>query len=157
VRLPTEVLVRRLGLNVVAVPYSGSNQYFLGLMTRDVHMGFVSEGALGTFGDKFRVLAVTGATRHAKFPNVPTFAELGFAQIPGITNSLNVRAATPRPIIDRLHAAAMSALRQPAVRTRLAQMQYDILDQSPEEAAKGLADLGKFFAETARQIGLQPE
>ena len=82
---------------------------------------------------------------------------MGLGQIPGFSFSLNVPAGTPEPIVNKLHSAASRALMQPEVRAQYAKLKVEVLNQSPEAAARKLADQGKFFTDIAKQIGLQPE
>ncbi len=61
-----------------------------------------------------------GDKRLATLPDVPTFAEAGFADAQVISwYVIAVRAGTPAPIVERLHASAMKALQDPATRDRL--------------------------------------
>jgi len=73
-------------------------------------------------------------TRLPELPNVPTMAEQGF---PGIgTNAwqaLFAPAATPKPILDKLHAAVVAALSKPEMKEALAkQMMTVAVSASPQ-------------------------
>ena len=60
---------------------------------------------------KLKVLAVWGAARSAIFPDVPTIAESGFAGFEAsVWYGLVAPAATPKPIIAKLHAEQLGAL-----------------------------------------------
>ena len=53
-------------------------------------------------------------------PEVPTFSEAGFADAQVMSwYTIAVRAGTPAPIVERLHASAMKALESPETRDRL--------------------------------------
>jgi tripartite-type tricarboxylate transporter receptor subunit TctC len=69
---------------------------------------------------RLRALAVLSAQRSGLLPDVPTIAESGF---PGFEASvwygLRAPAATPKPVLARLTAAALAAARSPEVRQRL--------------------------------------
>ncbi len=155
--LPTEALARDLGIRVVRVPYSGGGPFLQALVSGEVHLGFAAGSSFISSGDKLRVLAVTGESRSARFPDAPTFKELGQPRIPGFTVSMHVRAGTSRNIIEKLNAAAASALQSPSVREQFAKLQLDVLGGSPESADRRLADAARFFSETATQIGYQPQ
>ncbi len=157
VRLQTDALMRELGLNVVYVPYRSGPNYIQALATNEIQLGFMSESSAISIADRSRVLAVTGARRSEAFPNAPTFAELGMPGVMGVAYSLNLRAGTPKPIVDRLQAATQQALRVPEVRTALAKMGLDAVAQSSEVAAKRLADEARMFAEVAKRAGIKPE
>ena len=157
VRLPTEAMLRALKLNVVHVPYNGGGPYLNALVSGEVQMGLVAESQATSFGERFRVLAVTGGQRLGSLRDVPTFSELGLPQITGLSFSLNVAAGTPAPIMTALHAAAAQALQHPEVRAQFAKIQMEVTALSPEAAARNLAAEGRLFSEIARDIGLQPQ
>ena len=112
--LACELLAAEAKLDVVHVPYRGIAPAVTDLLGGRVHfvvadvpvlMPHITAGTL-------RPLAVTTANRVASLPDVPTTAELG---MPSVVSDnwygLGVPAATPRPIQDALHAAALEALR----------------------------------------------
>jgi tripartite-type tricarboxylate transporter receptor subunit TctC len=95
----------RTGLTSLNIPYKATPQTLPDLMSGQ--LDFVVGD--GTFinqqikGGKIKLLATTGPTRSASFPNTPTMAEAGF---PGYELTawwgVVVPAGTPRPIVDRL-------------------------------------------------------
>ncbi len=157
VRLLSEALIRAAGLNIVYIPYKEGGAYIASVAGGEVQMGFMSEGSAIGLGERFRALAVTGAARRPSFPAAPTFAELGHPQLRGVAYSLNVAAGTPKAIIDRLNAAATQALAQPGVKAQYAKMRLTIVGDSPEAAAKFLADLAKTYADIARSAGIEAQ
>ena len=157
VRLLSEALIRAVGIHVVYIPYKEGGAYITSVGAGEVQMGFMSEGSAIGLGDRFRALAVTGATRRATYRDAPTFAELGHPEIRGVAYSLNVAAGTPKPIVDRLNAAASIALQQPEVRAQYGKMRLDVVGGTPEEAARILATMAKTYAEIAKNVGIQAE
>jgi tripartite-type tricarboxylate transporter receptor subunit TctC len=156
-RVQMEALIRELGLNIVHIPYSGGGPAVQGLVAGQVQLGFLAESQVNSLGGKIRTLAVTGDARSKNFPDVPTFRELGYPQLRGVSMLLNVPAGTPKAAIDKLHAAASKALQQADVRARFEKAGFDVVEQSPEAAAKSLVEASRFFAEVARKAGIQPE
>ena len=152
-----EALLQDLGLKVIHIPYSAAGPYVLALLSGDIHMGFVGETTVASYGEKFRVLGVSGNQRSLNYRDSPTFAELGRPFIPGLSYTLNVRADTAKPTIDALYSAASRALRQPELRAQLAKLQLDITSESPETAAKNLVAAGRLYAEIAKRIGILPQ
>jgi len=157
VRLPLEALAGAAGVRLVHVPYVGGGPYMQALVANEVQVGLIPESVAKTFGERFRPLAVTGQRRLAAFPDVPTFNELGFPQIKGLAYSINMPAGVPKPVVDRLYAAASAALRDPDTRAAIAKMGFEVLEQSPEVAAKALADEAAFLSDVAAKIGLKPQ
>ena len=83
---------------------------------------------------RVKALAVTGSQRSRLLPDLPTIAEAG---LPGYGASgwygLLAPAATPRPVIGRLHAEAVKALRLPDVVERLSGQGAEPVGNTPED------------------------
>ena len=157
VRLPTEALVRDLGLNIVYIPYSGGGPYYSALVAGDVQMGLADEGTAISFKEKLRALAVTGAQRSPRMADIPTFAELGNLGVRGFIFQLNVRVGTPRTAIDRLYGATSQALQQPEVKLSASRVLFDIVNDTQESALRRLQVEGAFFSDIAKKMGIRPE
>ena len=80
----------------------------------DFAAGFYSEIEALTSGGRLVPLAVYGPQRLPKFPNVPTMAEAG---LPGLElpsfSGFFVPVGTPAPIVARLHAELLAAMKTP--------------------------------------------
>ena len=139
------------------VPYSGGSAYVAALASGEVQMGIGGEGTAMSFGEKFRPLAMTGEKRREKLPEVPTFAEVGFPQITGVSYSLNSPAGVPRATVEKLHGAAARALQQPEIRAQFAKLTLDVTAQPPDAAAKRLAGEARIFSTIAKEIGVEPK
>lgn len=157
-RLLAEVILRDKGLNAAFIPYSSGSAFALAqLGGSEIHFGLNSEAVVLAWGDRFRVLAVTGQRRSATYPDAPTFAELGFPQIPGLAYALSARAGAPAPILEKLRAAASRALQSPEVRATYAKAYLEIVEQAPAQATQALQEKGKLFSDIGKQIGFKPE
>jgi tripartite-type tricarboxylate transporter receptor subunit TctC len=106
--LSSEYMKQRYNLDITHVPYKSSPQAVADIAAGHVSMAFAEAGAsLPLIKDgKLRALAVSSTDRLPSLPDVPTFAEA--AQAPDFEavswHVLLVPAATPKPIVDRLHA-----------------------------------------------------
>jgi tripartite-type tricarboxylate transporter receptor subunit TctC len=142
---------------VVHVPYTGGGPYLQALASNEVQLGLVpSLSAMNTFGSRVRALAITSPKRIPSLPDVPTMTELGFPQIKGLAYSLNAPAGTPRFALDKLRSAAQKVMQEPDFKSRIDKMGFEIIEQSPEVAAKALADEARFLADVAKKINFQP-
>lgn len=155
--LQTEGLVRALSLNATHIPYSTTAAFIVGIVSGDVHIGFMSQSSLSPVAAKVKVLGITGKQRASALKDVPTFAELGHPQMKGVSYALSAPGATPKSVVDKLYRAASLALREPEVRARFDKAKVDIVEQAPEEATKSMAEEGRFLAEVAKRIGLKPD
>ena len=157
VRLVMEIILRESGIDVVRVPYAAAGPYQQAVAGGEVQIGILGEAAVSTWGDKINVLAVTGEKRLPSLPNTPTFAELGLPQVPGQSTSMNVRAGTPKAAMDKLYAAAVYALGQSEVKAQFTKLQSDISIETPEVAARKLAQQARMFGDVAKAAGIQPQ
>ena len=112
----------------------------------DVMCDVIASSAPMVRDGKLRALAVVGAEqRVALLPQVPTLRELGHGSIDmlGWTGAV-VRSGTPQPVVDRLNAELLKALKSPDIVARYTELGLDISPQSP-------AQFGQFMqAETQR-------
>jgi tripartite-type tricarboxylate transporter receptor subunit TctC len=110
---------KKAGLDMVGVPMkNGAGEVINAMVLGDVHAAFLNVASTAQMikAGKLRPLAVTPAVRLTDWPDVPTMAEAGY---PGIGTqawqALFARAGTPKPVLDKLHRAAVQALIAPAV------------------------------------------
>jgi tripartite-type tricarboxylate transporter receptor subunit TctC len=77
--LTAQHLVRRGGMNLVAVPYGGSGPYLTAVLGGHVDAAWAPLAAAESYlrGGQMRLLAVTGRERVKAYAGVPTFRELG--------------------------------------------------------------------------------
>lgn len=157
VRFPVLLLIQKLGLDVVHIPYSGGAPYLQAIVSGTIDFGIISEGRVSTMGARARLFAVTGQKRTATHPDIPTFAELNFPQVKGAGYSLSVRAGTPKAVIDKLSAAAAVALERPEVKIALNNLMLESSYEKPEVAARTLTEQARFYADFAKEVNIQPE
>jgi tripartite-type tricarboxylate transporter receptor subunit TctC len=83
---------------------------------------------------KIRALAVTGPRRSPALPEVPTIAEQGF---PGVEATawygVLAPAATPQPMVMRLHDEVVKVLKVPDVVQKLDGLGFEIVGSRPAE------------------------
>jgi tripartite-type tricarboxylate transporter receptor subunit TctC len=137
-RLEMEVFKRDAGLDMVHVPYKGG----AGPATMDVFGGhvdlmFTTLPSAMEFvrNKKVKALAVTTRERIAELPEIPTMYELGWKNL--VTSSWQgvlVPTGTPRPIIDKLHAAIVRVLAEPEIQARMRKSGViPVSSKSPED------------------------
>ena len=105
--LAMELLKQRYGFVMTEVPYRTTPQQITDIASGNVDVGFVEAAASQGLiqAGKLRALAVSSSTRFKLYPDVPTLAEaLNAPDIEAVSwHMLLAPAATPRPIVDRLH------------------------------------------------------
>ena len=111
------------GVSLLHVPYKGSALATASVLGGETSVAFTNPiGALPHIkAGRLRMIAVTTAQRWPLLPGLPTIAESG---VPGyeiiIWNGLAAPAATPRPVLDRLHRELMRVLAMPELNELLA-------------------------------------
>jgi tripartite-type tricarboxylate transporter receptor subunit TctC len=106
---------------------------------------------------RLRAYGVTTATRAAGAPDIPTIAEAG---VPGYESvqwfGILAPAATPRPIVTRLHRDITRVLREPEIQKRfLADGAEALWSESPEQFARFMRDETAKWAQVVRDAGIQ--
>jgi tripartite-type tricarboxylate transporter receptor subunit TctC len=136
--LALEVFRTAAGIDVTHVPYKGGGPALAEVLAGQVQALFsIALAAMPQMkAGKLRALAITSGKRSAVAPELPTIAEAGFAgfEVIGWFGWL-APAATPRPIVDRLNAELVRALRLPEVRERLLSQSTEPVGNSPQEFA----------------------
>ena len=142
------------GVRMTHVPYKGVSQALVDLMSGEVQLMFGTIVAISPHikAGRLRALAVTGKSRSALLPEVPTLAEAGLPGYEaGSWYGILAPAGTPGAIVARLNAEINQAVRQPEVRERLAAEGAETLGGTPEEFASHikteLARMGRLMRE----------
>ena len=126
------------GIQATHVPYKGgAGQMVPALLSNEVQVSFINLASTGeqVKAGRIKALATTMPTRVPELPNIPTLAEQGY---PGIgTNAwqgMFAPAATPKPILDKLHAAVVQVLHSREMKAMLAKQLMAVdTSASPEE------------------------
>ena len=142
------------GVNIVHVPYKGGAPALADLVAGRIQVMFlsVSLSAPQLKQGKIKVLAVTGDKRSGKLPDVPTTAEQGYPGVQALLfSSLLAPAATPGPVIARMNAEVVKALRAPEVVARLTDLGAVPAPSSPEQFASILKQDGERWGRLIRE------
>jgi tripartite-type tricarboxylate transporter receptor subunit TctC len=145
-------------VHMVHVPYKGGAPALADLVAGRIQVMFlsVSLSAPQAKQGRIRVLAITGDKRSGKLPEVPTTAEQGFPGVQALLfSSLLAPAATPEPVIRRMNAEVVKALRAPEVVARLTDLGAVPAPSSPEEFAAILKRDGESWGKLIREKNIR--
>lgn len=109
------------------------------MVTGDVQMAFlnVASTASQIRAGKLRPLAVVNQTRLPDHPDVPTMKEVGFPDVGTIAwNGMFAPSATPRPVLEALHRAAVAALATDAAKAALLKQGFNIVPSASLDEAR---------------------
>lgn len=115
--LSMEYMKKRFGVEVTHVPYKNTPQSIQDIAAGHVQMGFAEAGAsLPLIREgKLRAIAVSATTRIPSLPDVPPFSEAANApDFEAVSwHMLFAPAATPKPIVERLHKEMKKIMADP--------------------------------------------
>ena len=145
--LSGELFKLMTGIDMVHVPYRGSAAVYPDLMVGTVHVLFDNlPGSIGLVqSGKLRALAVTSAARWDALPEIPTIAET----VPGyqvdVWYGISAVKGTPREIAVTLNKAVNTALADPRLVARFAELGGKPMPMSTEDFAQFVAqDVAKW-------------
>jgi tripartite-type tricarboxylate transporter receptor subunit TctC len=142
------------GFDAVVVQYKGIGPSFADMLGGQLEA--MTPGVAAALphirAKKVKPIAVTGLTRHALLPDVPTFEEAGFKGFDGVQwYGIVGPAKMPPQVTQRLNAEIAKALASPALQQRLVAEAIEPMPMSPDQ-------FGAFIeAELSRYIALAKE
>ena len=126
--LAAELFKSRAGVDIIHVPFKGSGQAVIDLISGTVDMNFDSIPAViqHVKSGKLRAIAVTAAKRASGLPEIPTIAESGYPDYDLTTWwGLFAPAGTPPEIVAKIHRDTLAVLQNAEVRERFAGLSVD--------------------------------
>ena len=143
-----EQFARKLGINLVHVPYKGAAPVVADLVAGRIDFAFGSETTSlpATLAGQLRQIAVLDDRRMTSLPNLPTSAESG---APGVKASfwygLFAPAKTPATVVAQLNRALNDILATADMQAQLRQRGY--VPSEPRDPQAFMADLRAELAE----------
>lgn len=155
-----ELLKWVTGTNMVHVPYKGSAPAVTDLVAGQVQAAFDSPSVLlpHVEAGKLKAIAVTGDTRVARLPQVPTVAESGVPKLQAtLWSGILAPAGTPENVIAKLNEAINEDLRSADMRASLARFSADPKIVTPQQFTIFLAEEIRRWAELVSAAGIKAE
>ncbi|AMN41211.1 ABC transporter substrate-binding protein [Rhodoplanes sp. Z2-YC6860] len=147
------------GIDALHVPYRGSPASLAALTAGDVQAGFDTAGTSLPLiqAGKIRAIGVSSLTRVSLLPNVSTIAET----VPGytVTGWLGIGATkgTPAEIVQRLNREINAVLAEPAIRSKMADLNSEPFTSTPAEFAKFTAEDAEKWGKVVKAAGIKIE
>ncbi len=148
------------GVSMVHVPYKGTGPALTAVVSGEIDLMFadLSPALPQAKNGRLRLLASIGSKRPTAAPELPTLNEVGI-KIHPMEGRYGVVAppGTPREIIAKLHAAIVTALKNPEVQQRLAQIGFDIVGDTPEQFTATLKTESDVIGPIIIKAGIKPD
>ena len=144
------LLAKHAGINLVHVPYRGIAPAVTDTVAGRMDLlfaGYLSSGSHVEAG-RLRLLGIAGSKRHPKLPDLPTMAEAGYRDVQmDQWFGLFAPAKTPAPIVRKLNAEFVKALRSDDVRDKVESQVFSVMATTPDElgaiVARDIVRLGQ--------------
>jgi tripartite-type tricarboxylate transporter receptor subunit TctC len=158
--LAGELLKLTAKIDIVHIPYRGAAPIVSDLLGQQVQMVFLDLPVIlpqiraGTL----RPIAIGSPERAPTAMEVPTTAEVGMPNL-RIENwyGMVAPAGTPADIVAILNKAAIEAMRDPAVKEKLAAQGTDLIGDTPEHFRDFIVSETKKWADVIKDAGVQTE
>ena len=122
------------------IPYKGISLAVPAVMAGEVQLTFagIATSTAPLKSGRIKALAIGGAKRSPLYPEVPTFAELGYPEVETHARfGLFVPAGSPRESVSRIYQATKAILHDPDFRQKqLADKGYEPVGSSPDDFSK---------------------
>jgi tripartite-type tricarboxylate transporter receptor subunit TctC len=144
-----ELLNHLAKIKLLAVHYKGGGPAQIATISGETQLYFVNaipEAIPHIEAKKLKALGITATKRNASAPQIPTMAEAGLPGYEFVTwQMLAAPKVTPVPIIATLNEKVRAALRAPDATRRWQDRGFDVIANTPEEAAAHLnSEIGKW-------------
>ena len=161
-RVVTALLQKEIGARFTVVPYRRLAPAIQDVIASHIDLCFGTPDQLSfARAGSVKVYGVASDRRMALVPDLPTFAEIGLPAISfSVWYGLFAPKGTPDDIIGKLNAAAVATLADPAIRSRLAELGFEIFpreQQTPQSlGALVKADSAKWWP-LIKEFGIKAE
>jgi len=156
--LAMERLALQEGIQWVHIPFKGGYDVIMAILGGHVEVAATSpDWVPHVQAGRLRLLSLYSSTRLPKFPDTPTWVELGFKISAKITTSIIGPKGIPAPIVDKLHGAFKKGLDDPNFRKTLDHYEMVTYYRDPEGLAKDIQEYTDQWGKLILQLGLKAE
>ncbi|BAT57506.1 tripartite tricarboxylate transporter family receptor [Variibacter gotjawalensis] len=150
---------RRAGIDILHVPYKSSPPALNDLLGGRTTMMFVDvpTGMPHVISKALRPFAMTTRTRSPLMPDLPSMEEAGVPDFDiSSWQGWFAPAGTPQPIVEKLNAAIQKVIKDPALKSRLAEMGMDAFSGSQADFDKFVKDQLVLWTRLIKDAGIEP-
>jgi tripartite-type tricarboxylate transporter receptor subunit TctC len=159
--LATERFKKEAGINLVNIPYKGTGQAQIALLSNEIQF-FIENPLIAVTSiktGKVRPLAVTSLKRNPVLPDLPTVAEA--AGLPGYENitwhSFAFPAGVPKKVLAKMHEEIVRVLNTPEVGDKIRAQGLETVGNTPEQLSTRIRKEHAEYGKLVKEIGYQPQ
>jgi tripartite-type tricarboxylate transporter receptor subunit TctC len=157
-RLEMERFMKFADIKIVHIPYKGgAGPAVTGMLGGETQVMFVTLSSAISFiqAGKLKPLGISTTKRIDALPQVPTMIEAGYPDMVSSSwQGVFVPAGTPRPIVEKIHAALLATMESPEVKQRFAGGGVDAMtSKTPEDFATFVAAETGRWGKVAKESG----
>jgi tripartite-type tricarboxylate transporter receptor subunit TctC len=155
-----ELLKQTAGIFMVGIPYRGGGPMMTDILGGQIPLMFINQDVAlqHVKSGKLRALAVTSAERNPLYPDLPTISEAGLRGFTALSwSGLSVSRDTPRPVVEKIEAAAVAAMNSPAVRQRLESQGFVVPPQGGAAYTRFVAAERERWVRVIKTAGIKEE
>src|SRR5262245_22339979 len=142
------------------VPYQGAANALTAAMTSQIQRASVTTppaAALVKAG-KVKGVVVTSVARSNTLPDVPTVAESGYPGfVINVWSGFFMPANTPKPVVERFHAAALEVANMPDIKEKLTGLGFDTTTTSSEQFGREVSEEIKRWSDVVQKAKLRTQ
>lgn len=158
VHLGGELFKMATGVDLTHVPYRATPAIVTDLLEARIQMSVLGVADCRQYihSGQLRALALCYSERMKDFPDLETFAEVGYPNVRASNDfGIAIRADTPAPIQARIEEAYRAAVRKPEIVQRLADMGLIVVATSSAEFKLALTDDAARYGEVIRAANIK--
>lgn len=160
VTLIFEHLKQLADLDITAVPYKSTPNVWTDLFGGQIQVMLEAPTAAKAqvAGGRAKILAVTGGSRSADLPDVPTLSEQGLKDFNVYTwQGMFVRAGTPPDRLARIRNAMVNVMGNADVRAQFVKIGVEPVGSTPAELSDLMRSDLQLWRSVAKKANIQPE
>lgn len=157
-QLASELFNQRTGSSFQHIPYKGSGEMVQAVLAGQVLMTIADSAPVAgpLKAGKLRALAISTAKRPPAFPDVPTFAEQGIADMEiSLWTGIVAPNGTPADVIERLQDVIEDTIETPAMRGALEAINVDPRSTSSKEFRELIVHDGERWKAVATKANIK--
>ena len=158
--LAGELFKYMAGVDVLHIPYKGTNDFIPDLLSGRVPISFSSPLIMQAHvkAGRLKALGMTSAKRSSGWGEVPTISESGLKGYEmDAWYAILVPSETPQSVVAQLNRNIAQGLRAPDLQEKLTGLGMESVGNSPQEAAKYIAAEAAKWSKVARAANIRAD